>query len=44
MKMDSSFCSDGATVDVNSYPLSRQLGLVLKEKGMRLVVVESCTV
>ena len=30
-------------MDVNSYPLSRQLGLVLKEKGMRLVVVESCT-
>ncbi|WP_235378881.1 CinA family protein [Candidatus Coxiella mudrowiae] len=33
----------GATVDVNSYPLSRQLGLILKEKGMKLAVTESCT-
>lgn len=30
-------------MDVNSYPLSRQLGLILKEKGMKLAVTESCT-
>ncbi|WP_304985200.1 CinA family protein [Coxiella-like endosymbiont] len=30
-------------MDVNSYPLSRQLGLILKEKGMKLAVAESCT-
>ncbi|AJC50573.1 CinA family protein [Coxiella endosymbiont of Amblyomma americanum] len=30
-------------MDVNSYPLSRRLGLILKKKNMKLAVVESCT-
>ncbi len=30
-------------MDVNHYPLSRQLGLVLKNAGMKLVAAESCT-
>ena len=28
---------------VNSYPLSHRLGLILKERKMKLAVVESCT-
>jgi len=30
-------------VDVNNYPLSRRVGLALKDAGMKLVLAESCT-
>ena len=30
-------------MDVNNYPLSRQLGMALKAKGLKLAVAESCT-
>lgn len=30
-------------MDINNYLLSRQLGLILKEKRMKLAVAESCT-
>ncbi|AAO90570.1 CinA family protein [Coxiella burnetii] len=30
-------------MDVNHYPLSRQLGLALKAKGLKLSAAESCT-
>ncbi|QHG92726.1 CinA family protein [Coxiella endosymbiont of Amblyomma sculptum] len=30
-------------MDINYYPFSRQLGWILKEKNMKLVVAESCT-
>ncbi len=33
----------GVIVDVNSYPLIYRLGLILKEKEMKLAVAESCT-
>ena len=30
-------------MDINNYPLSRRLGLALKNAGMKLAVAESCT-
>ncbi|WP_423063853.1 CinA family protein [Candidiatus Paracoxiella cheracis] len=30
-------------MDVNNYPLSRRLGLALKDAGMKLALAESCT-
>lgn len=37
------YSHNGVIVDVNSYPLVYRLGSILKEKEMKLAVVESCT-